>query len=59
MVIAISGFGIGFRSPEHRVVSHGGTRTVDDEVGEAGKFKERRLVRKAEAEFGLTRVRTD
>lgn len=44
MVIAISGFGIGFRSLEHRVVSHGGTRTVDDEAEVAGEFKEKRLV---------------
>ena len=47
MVIAISGFGIGFRSLEHRLVSHSGTRTVDDmarEVRKARKSKERRIV---------------
>jgi len=35
MVIAISGFGMGCRSLEHRLVSHSGTRAVDDEAGEA------------------------
>jgi hypothetical protein len=44
MVIAISGFGIGFRSIEYRLVSHSGTRTVDDKAGVARKSKEERLV---------------
>ena len=47
MVIAISGFGIGFRSLEYRLVSHSGTRTVDGKAGEvrrARKRTERRLV---------------
>ena len=36
MVIAMSGFGIGFRSLEDRLVSHSGTRTVDDKAGRQG-----------------------
>jgi hypothetical protein len=39
MVIAISGVGIGYRSLEHRLVSHSGTRTVDDNAGEARKAR--------------------
>jgi len=53
MVIAMSGFGMGFRSLEHRLVSHSGTRTAEDGAGEARKgrkSKERRFVLKAEAE---------
>lgn len=38
MVIAISGFGISFRSLEHRLVSHSGTRTVDNKGGEARRL---------------------
>jgi hypothetical protein len=38
---------MGFRSLEHRLVSHSGTRAVDDEAGEVRKgrkSKERRFV---------------
>jgi len=47
MVIAISRFGMGFWSLEHCLVSHSGTRTVNDEAEEvrkARKSKERRFV---------------
>jgi hypothetical protein len=52
MVIAISGVGIGFRSPEYRLVSHSGTRTVDDKAGEARKSRERRVVTYEETDAG-------
>jgi hypothetical protein len=41
MVIAISGFGMGFRSVEHRLVSHSGTSTVNDKAGSARRVDER------------------
>lgn len=62
MVIAISGFGIGYRSLEHRLVSHSGTRTVDDKAGETRKTrkgKERTCTVSKAEEAALTRVRID
>ncbi len=44
MVMATSGFVIGYQPLEHRLVSCSGTRTVDDKEGRARKSKERRIV---------------
>jgi hypothetical protein len=60
VVIAISGFGMGFQSLEHRLVSHSGTGTADNEEGEARKgrkSKERRFL--YERQRRQSRVRTD
>jgi hypothetical protein len=60
VVIAISGFGMGFRSLEHHLVLHSRTRTAEDEAGEARKgrkSKERRFL--YERQRRQTQVRTD